>query len=90
MYINSKLPDSISCVSGGAVCGNVMNDSDGMNNMNGTLRPFPAETPIGMCYVPFQQWEKPYAENIALEQGTMFPSLDLPFLGREVSGNGRT
>lgn len=48
---------------------------------------FPPETPLGMCYVPFQQWEKPYPENTALERGTMFPSLDLPFLGREVNGN---
>lgn len=48
---------------------------------------FPPETPLGMCYVPFQQWEKPYPENTALERGTMFPSLDLPFLGREVSKN---
>lgn len=56
---------------------------------SGTLSAFPAETPIGMCYVPFQQWEEPYAENIALERGTMFPSLDLPFCGKEVSGNER-
>ena len=49
---------------------------------------FPPETPVGMCYVPFQQWEKPYAENTALENGTMFPSLNLPFLGREVDKNG--
>lgn len=67
-----------------------MKSSDNGTMDNGTMSAFPAETPIGMCYVPFQQWEKPYAENIALEQGTMFPSLDLPFLGREVSGNGRT
>lgn len=50
---------------------------------------FPPETPIGMCYVPFQQWETPYAENIALERGTMFPSLDLPFCGKEGSCNER-
>lgn len=49
---------------------------------------FPPETPVGMCYVPFQQWETPYAENTALEKGTMFPSLNLPFLGREVDKNG--
>ena len=57
------------------------------NNMNKS--PFPAETPVGMCYVPFQQWETPYAENAALERGTIFPSLDLPFYGREVKNNGR-
>ena len=56
-------------------------------NVNKSL--FPDETPIGMCYVPFQQWETPYAENVALERGTMFPSLDLPFYGREVNSNGR-
>ena len=56
---------------------------------NGEKSPFPAETPIGMCYVPFQQWEEPYAENVALERGTIFPSLDLPFTGKEVSGNER-
>ncbi len=54
---------------------------------SGYLSEFPAQTPIGMCYVPFQQWETPYDENVALERGTMFPSLDLPFLGKEVSGN---
>ncbi len=50
---------------------------------------FPEETPIGMCYVPFQQWETPYAENMALERGTMFPSLDKPFCGKEISDYAR-
>ena len=58
-------------------------------NTNMNKSPFPEETPIGMCYVPFQQWETPYAENVALERGTMFPSLDLPFYGKEVNSNGR-
>ena len=58
-------------------------------NQSVNKTPFPAETPVGMCYVPFQQWETPYAENVALERGTMFPSLDLPFYGREVKNNGR-
>jgi hypothetical protein len=54
------------------------------NNINiESMTAFPAETPIGMCYVPFQQWETPFAENVALEKGTIFPSLDLPFMGRE-------
>lgn len=56
---------------------------------NGEMSAFPAETPIGMCYVPFQQWETPYAENIALERGTMFPGLDLPFCGKEAGCNER-
>jgi hypothetical protein len=40
---------------------------------------FPSKTPVGMCYVPFQQWETPLAENIGFEAGTIFPSLVLPF-----------
>jgi hypothetical protein len=40
---------------------------------------FPPKTPIGMCYVPFQQWETPLAENIGFEAGTIFPGLVLPF-----------
>jgi hypothetical protein len=53
-----------------------------------SMTAFPAEMPIGMCYVPFQQWETPYAENVALEKGTIFPSLDLPFMGKEVYKHG--
>lgn len=59
------------------------------NTIKDTKGAFPSETPVGMCYVPFQQWEPPYAENVAFERGTMFPSLDLPFYGREVNDNGR-
>ena len=44
---------------------------------------FPAETPLAMAYVPFQKWEEPYDEQVAIERGTIFPSLDLPFIGEE-------
>ncbi len=44
---------------------------------------FPAETPLAMSYVPYQQWEDTYSENVALAKGTIFPSLDLPFCGKE-------
>lgn len=57
------------------------------NNENKSA--FPDEAPVGMCYVPFQQWETPYAENMALERGTMFPSLDKPFCGKEISDYAR-
>lgn len=43
---------------------------------------FPAETPIGMAYVPFQRWEKPYDKDAGLARGTIFPSLDKPFIGK--------
>ncbi len=45
---------------------------------------FPAETPLAMAYVPFQSWEETYPENKALETGTIFPSLDMPFKGRQL------
>ncbi len=50
---------------------------------------FPENTPIGMAYIPFQKWERPYDENIALSRGTIFPSLDKPFIGEEAVSNGR-
>jgi hypothetical protein len=40
--------------------------------------------PIGMSYVPWQNWNKIYRSDIAIERGTIFQELDLPFLGQEV------
>lgn len=37
--------------------------------------------PLAMAYVPMQPWEEPYPQEQALQAGTIFPSLDLPFLG---------
>ena len=37
--------------------------------------------PIGMGYVPWQQWDKIYDICDALNAGTMFPELNLPFCG---------
>lgn len=60
-----------------------VSDESGTEQTNGMIKPFPADMPPAMAYVPFQQWEEPYAPNKALAAGTMFPSLDLPFSGRE-------
>jgi len=54
-----------------------------------TRTPFPKETPIGMAYVPFQQWEKPYDDAVGFVRGTIFPSLDKPFIGEEAVKNER-
>lgn len=35
--------------------------------------------PLAMAYVPWQQWQTPYQPGRGLEQGTIFPDLDLPF-----------
>lgn len=53
---------------------------------NGRL---PEDMPIAMAYVPVQFWEKPYDNATALSRGTIFPSLDKPFIGEEAVANGR-
>ena len=35
---------------------------------------------IGMGYVPMQHWEQTYNMTDAIKRGTIFPSLDLPFM----------
>lgn len=39
---------------------------------------------IAMAYVPWQRWDTVYKEEVGLDRGTIFPELDLPFLGEEV------
>jgi len=36
---------------------------------------------LAICFVPVQEWEQPYDEDTAYSAGTMFPSLNKPFLG---------
>ena len=44
---------------------------------------FPSSTPVGMGYVPMQQWGPVYPADTAFQRGTIFPELDLPFqMGR--------
>ena len=40
---------------------------------------FPAVTPPGMAYVPYQQWGDVYEADKGFKRGTVFPVLDLPF-----------
>lgn len=40
--------------------------------------------PIGMSYVPWQQWENIYDPQKALMNGTIFADLNLPFTGKPV------
>ena len=54
-----------------------------------SLMPLPQHTPIGMAYVPYQQWEKLYDDAVAISRGTIFPSLDKPFIGEEAVRNAR-
>ena len=36
--------------------------------------------PVGMGYVPVQSWEAPFPMDRAFQRGTIFPSLDYPFV----------
>lgn len=38
---------------------------------------------LAMGFVPYQAWETPYAFDVGLKRGTIFPSLDMPWLGEE-------
>ena len=48
--------------------------------------PLPENPVAGMAYVPYQQYCELYAAEQGLENGTIFPELDKPFLG---AGRGR-
>ena len=41
--------------------------------------------PLAMSYVPMQEWGATYEGLKALDSGTLFPDLDLPFCGRRLS-----
>ena len=44
--------------------------------------------PVGMTYVPWQLFGEPYSPEIGFLHGTLFPSLNLPFLcGNPACGN---
>lgn len=43
-----------------------------------------SEWPIGMTYVPLQEWRKIYQPDEGFHKGTIFAELDLPFLGRRM------
>ena len=45
--------------------------------------------PLAMAYVPMQKWRKLYEPEVALERGTLFQELDLPFIGEEAVKSGR-
>lgn len=49
------------------------------NGMTGNASRFPANTPLAMAYVPFQQWGEVYSEEDAFNTGTLFPELNFPF-----------
>jgi hypothetical protein len=43
---------------------------------------------LAMAYVPYQKLDKLYDMNAGLKRGTLFPELDLPFIGEEAVPHG--
>lgn len=42
---------------------------------------FPPHVSLAMAYIPYQNYENVYDDEKALARGTLFASLDLPFIG---------
>jgi hypothetical protein len=42
------------------------------------------DLPLAMAYVPMQTLKEKYDQDTALKNGTLFPELDKPFLGRRI------
>ena len=40
---------------------------------------------LAMAYVAMQQWKDIYDADLALERGTIFAQLDMPFIGKEAA-----
>lgn len=59
------------------------NGDNGGNWNNGGTRPMDCVSgcPLAMAYVPWQQWTTTYDMEEGFSAGTIFPELDLPFLG---------
>lgn len=38
--------------------------------------------PLAMAYVPMQKWTTTYGPDAGFSNGTIFPELNLPFVGR--------
>ncbi len=62
-----------------------LDNSKKPNYKNGSL---PCDAPLAMAYVPIQECIDPtYDYNEALNRGTLFPGLDLPFMNMVNTGN---
>lgn len=46
-------------------------------------RPYCEDLPLAIASVPMQEFQKLYPPEVALERGTMFDELYLPFEGKE-------
>ena len=53
--------------------------NDFLCQINGGSGVFPAQTPLAMAYVPYQEFEDLYDASAALENRTLFKNLNFPF-----------
>lgn len=61
---------------------------DNSKNQNYRYGCLPSQAPLAMAYVPMQESIDPtYDYADALSRGTLFPGLDLPFMGMVNTGN---
>ena len=44
--------------------------------------------PLASVYAPLQHFHKLYDKDMALQKGTLFAELDLPFMGESVADKG--
>lgn len=44
---------------------------------------------LAMAYIPMQMWNKTYDPDVGICRGTIFPELDLPFIGEEAVPCGK-
>lgn len=54
-------------------------NSNGYPAVRNGMPPFPAVTPLGMAYVPYQGWGEINSPERAFSSGTLFPELCFPF-----------
>lgn len=75
----NSTPNNTSEPTGSCGCGNSARNNSGncCKDENAHMR----HMPVGMAYVPMQQWEQLYDPETALCQGTAFPELNLKFCG---------
>ena len=59
----------------------ILNGTARMNQNNHNGEKSNVNKLIAMCFVPMQEWEQIYDEDTAYSTGTIFPSLNKPFLG---------
>jgi len=52
----------------------------GQRNMPCFAGNWAEQFPVGMGYVPMQNWQQTYSMEEAFQRGTIFPILDLPFV----------